>query len=103
MNKSYTKPAASATQTAGDVRAYDVVILGAGYAGLIAALRLWRQKLGLCVALVKPPRDFARIDSLPTRLQVRGLCHKGTIDQAGADSAMKWRRVPPRCSLRTRF
>jgi NADH dehydrogenase FAD-containing subunit len=39
-------------------RSYDVVILGAGYAGVIAALRLGRQKLGLRVALVNPRADF---------------------------------------------
>ncbi len=35
-----------------DVRQYDVVILGAGYAGLMAALRLNRKKQALRVALV---------------------------------------------------
>lgn len=39
-------------------RSYDVVIMGAGYAGLLAALRLGRQKLGLRVALVNPRAEF---------------------------------------------
>src|SRR5437762_6121056 len=33
-------------------RAYDVVVLGAGYAGLMAALRLRRAKRGLRIALI---------------------------------------------------
>ena len=45
----------SATQTA---VAYDVVILGAGYAGVIAALRLGRRKWGLRIALVNPRDEF---------------------------------------------
>ena len=48
----------SATQTPGNISSYDVVILGAGYAGLIAALRLGRQKWGLRVALVNPRAQF---------------------------------------------
>ena len=48
----------SATQTTGNISSYDVVILGAGYAGLIAALRLGRQKWGLRVALVNPRAQF---------------------------------------------
>ena len=48
----------SAAQTAGNVSSYDVVILGAGYAGLIAALRLGRQKWGLRVALINPRIEF---------------------------------------------
>jgi hypothetical protein len=39
-------------------RPYDVVILGAGYAGLITVLRLGRQELGLRVALVNPRAEF---------------------------------------------
>src|SRR5579871_3900216 len=39
-------------------RTYHVVILGAGYAGLIAALRLGRKKWGLRVALVNPRAQF---------------------------------------------
>jgi NADH dehydrogenase len=51
-------PPASSIQTTGVVQSYDVVILGAGYAGLIAALRLGRQKMGLRVALVNPWDQF---------------------------------------------
>jgi NADH dehydrogenase len=39
-------------------RPYDVVILGAGYAGLMAALRLSRQKYGLRMALVNARENF---------------------------------------------
>lgn len=46
------------TQTTGKFSSYDVVILGTGYAGLIAALRLGRQKWGLRVALVNPRAQF---------------------------------------------
>jgi NADH:quinone reductase (non-electrogenic) len=38
--------------------AYDVVILGAGYAGLMAALRLDRRKLALRIALVNASDQF---------------------------------------------
>src|SRR5579871_2704344 len=48
----------SATLTTGNISSYDVVILGAGYAGLIATLRLGRQKWGLRVALVNPRAQF---------------------------------------------
>ncbi|MDB6082783.1 MAG: hypothetical protein JWN43_664 [Gammaproteobacteria bacterium] len=37
---------------------YDVLVLGAGYAGLMAALRLSRRKLGLRVALVNAEDPF---------------------------------------------
>jgi NADH dehydrogenase FAD-containing subunit len=46
------------TQTTETFSSYDVVILGAGYAGLIAALRLGRKKWGLRVALVNPCDEF---------------------------------------------
>ncbi|WP_439407774.1 NAD(P)/FAD-dependent oxidoreductase [Bradyrhizobium sp. DASA03076] len=38
--------------------AYDVVVLGAGYAGMMAALRLGRRRLGLRVALVNGNEQF---------------------------------------------
>lgn len=37
---------------------YDVVVLGAGYAGLMASLRLGRRWLGLRVALINPEDQF---------------------------------------------
>jgi len=39
-------------------QAYDVVVLGAGYAGLMAALRLGQRGLGLRVALVNAEESF---------------------------------------------
>lgn len=38
--------------------AYDVVVLGAGYAGMMAALRVGRRRLGLRVALVNSDEQF---------------------------------------------
>jgi NADH dehydrogenase FAD-containing subunit len=46
----------SAPDLAGD--AYDVLVLGAGYAGLMAALRLSQRRLGLRVALVNAEDPF---------------------------------------------
>ncbi|THK34339.1 hypothetical protein EHS39_30855 [Ensifer sp. MPMI2T] len=37
---------------------YDIVVLGAGYAGLMAALRLGRRQLGLRVALINAEEHF---------------------------------------------
>src|SRR6266700_1731520 len=45
-------------ETTGTVRAYDVVILGAGYAGLTAALRLGRTRKRLRIALVNASDRF---------------------------------------------
>jgi NADH dehydrogenase len=42
----------STPRTMADSGTYDVIVLGAGYAGLMAALRLTRRKFGLRIALV---------------------------------------------------
>jgi NADH dehydrogenase len=47
-----------ATQTTENFSSYDIVILGAGYAGLMAALRLSRQKSRLRIALVSIRDQF---------------------------------------------
>src|SRR6266700_646922 len=48
----------SSIRTTRDLRPYDVVILGAGYAGLMAALRLGRRKRRLRIALVSARDQF---------------------------------------------
>ena len=47
-----------ATETTGHFPAYDIVILGAGYAGLMAALRLTQKKQELRIALVNASDQF---------------------------------------------
>jgi NADH dehydrogenase FAD-containing subunit len=46
------------TTTSGTFPAYDIVILGAGYAGLIAALRLDQGKQALRIALINASDQF---------------------------------------------
>ena len=48
----------NAIKTTGNDGAYDVVILGAGYAGLMAALRLCQKKQQLRIALVNRSDQF---------------------------------------------
>jgi NADH dehydrogenase FAD-containing subunit len=48
----------NAIETTGNDGTYDVVILGAGYAGLMAALRLCRKKQELRIALVSASDQF---------------------------------------------
>src|SRR5580704_8364167 len=48
----------SAIQTTETFSSYDVVILGAGYAGLMAALRLGQKRRGLRIALVSIRDQF---------------------------------------------
>jgi NADH dehydrogenase FAD-containing subunit len=59
--------------------AYDVVVLGAGYAGLMAALRLGRRQLGLSVALINAEEPFVERVRLqeaivaPVKARIRSL------------------------------
>ena len=48
----------NATETTARVPFYDVAILGAGYAGLMAALRLGRRKQGLRVVVINTHDQF---------------------------------------------
>jgi len=48
----------SGNSASDNIRPYDVVILGSGYAGLIAALRLGRPKWGLRIALINGTDQF---------------------------------------------
>jgi NADH dehydrogenase FAD-containing subunit len=48
----------NATEARDDIVRYDLVVLGAGYAGLMAALRLNRKKLKLRIALINASDQF---------------------------------------------
>lgn len=65
---------------------YDVIVLGAGYAGLMAALRLGQRRLGLRVALVNREEAFvervrlqeAMVDPVKPRIASLARYLKGT-------------------------
>lgn len=46
------------SSTVSGYETYDVIVLGAGYAGLMASLRLGRRRLGLRIALVNAEEPF---------------------------------------------
>ena len=68
----------SATQPTGNFTSYDVVILGAGYAGLMAALRLGQKRRGLRIALVSIRDQFVE----RVRLQVGDGVHHASLNES---------------------